>query len=380
VFGRLIAALIAACVLVSVGVAEGYAPNMVLVKFRSGSVGAGLLHVGALGAVPIQRVPALGVEVFLIPSNVPVEQAVRQYSGLPSVEYAEPNYIYERMVVPNDQHYGVQWALPKISAPSAWDITTGSTTVKVAVLDTGYDTTHPDLYPQVVSSKDFTILDGSPDTVQDGHGHGTHVAGTVAALTNNSIGVAAIGWNTKLMIGKVLGNNGSGYLSEIANGITWAADNGAKVINMSLGGSSGSTTLQNAVNYAWNKGVVLVAAAGNAGNTRQTYPAAYTNCIAVAATTSNDSRASFSTYGSWVDCAAPGVDIASTYKGSAYAYMSGTSMAAPHVAGLAGLVWATSHGTSNTNVRSRIETTGDPVSSGFRNSPTRRINALKAVQ
>ncbi len=377
---RHLAAAMVALFCVSSAVGQADAKDTVLVKFRTEAWGAGLLHARVIGAVPVQRVTALQVEVLKTPPGMSVEQTVKQFSALSSVEYAEPNFTYHRMVVPNDQHYGVQWALPKISAPSAWDITTGSTTIRVAVLDTGYDTSHPDLYPQVVAAKDFTILNGSPNTVQDGHGHGTHVAGTVAAITNNSIGVASIGWNTKLMIGKVLGDNGSGYLSEIANGITWAADSGAKVINMSLGGSSGSTTLQNAVNYAWNKGCVLVAAAGNAGNTRATYPAYYSNCIAVAATTSSDSRASFSTFGSWVDCAAPGVDIASTYRGGGYAYMSGTSMAAPHVAGLAGLVWATSHGTNNTNVRSRVETTGDPVSSGFRQFPTKRINARKAVQ
>ena len=168
---------------------------------------------------------------------------------------------------------------------------------------------------------------------------------------------------------KVLDDTGSGYYSWIANGITWAADNGAKVINMSLGGSSASSTLKRAVNYAWGKGVVLAAAAGNSGNRSPTYPAYYPNCIAVAATDSNDLKTSWSSFGSWVDVAAPGVDILSTFpnhsyqigKALGYDKGSGTSMATPHVAGLAALVWATGYGTSNTSVRARIEGNADPI-------------------
>lgn len=358
--------------------AQDFAPGQVLVKFKPGA--SGVLENVFIGAFPVERLPVLQVDRVLLPPGMPVAAAIRYYRYLPTVEFAEPNYIYRAHLIPNDQHYGVQWGLPKISAPAAWDITIGQASVRVAVLDTGFDTDHPDLASKVVLSRDFTILNGSPNTVEDGNGHGSHTAGIVAAATNNAIGVAALGWNTSLMVGKVLGDNGSGYLNEIANGITWAADNGAKVINMSLGGPSGSTTLLNAVNYAWNRGVVIVASAGNNGNTQPNYPAYYTNCIAVAATDRNDRRASFSTYGSWVDCAAPGVDIASTYKNNTYVYMSGTSMAAPFVAALAALVWTTPYATSNTAVRSRVTTTGDAVSSGFGRYPTKRINAWRAVQ
>src|SRR3989304_1482938 len=162
---------------------------------------------------------------------------------------------------------------------------------------------------------------------------------------------------------KVLDDSGSGYYSWIANGITWATDNGAKVINMSLGGSSGSSTLRDAVNYAAANGVVIAAAAGNSGNSSRTYPAYYSTVIAVAATDSNDARASWSSYGSWVDVAAPGGNIFSTFphhpyqinKAPGYDFGSGTSMATPHVAGLAALVWGSGLCTTNTCVRAQIE-------------------------
>jgi thermitase len=177
----------------------------------------------------------------------------------------------------------------------------------------------------------------------------------------------------------VLDNSGNGTYANISNGIRWAADSGAKVINMSLGGSFASSTLESAVNYAASKGVVVVAAAGNAGNTKQQYPAFYTNCVAVAATDQSDRRARFSTYGSWVDCAAPGVGIASCYPTNSYVYMDGTSMAAPHVSALAALVWDTPFGTSATAVRNRVQSTGDLVTNNFHSYPTRRINAARAV-
>jgi thermitase len=185
---------------------------------------------------------------------------------------------------------------------------------------------------------------------------------------------------------KVLGDNGSGYYSWVAKGITWAADNGAKVINLSLGGPAGSGTLQNAVNYAWGKGCVIVVAAGNNGNGNPSYPAYYDNCIAVAATDPNDSKASFSNHGFWVDVAAPGVDIYSTLPNHKnqigprnYGTLSGTSMAAPHVAGVAALVWATEYGTDNSAVRERIESTGDELEGTLGNYGIGRVNAYLAV-
>jgi len=342
---------------------------------------------------------ALGVHVLKVPSGM-VEKVVEALSRNPNVEYAEPNGVATIFVDPNDPYDNTtcyttskagcvtQWGWAKIQAYQAWDVTKGAASVKVAVIDTGIDTSHPDL-PSVVAQKNFV---NNTSKAEDDNGHGTHVAGTIGALTNNGVGVSGLNWNVSLMAVKALNRSGSGTYTAIANAIRWAADNGAKVINMSLGGSSGSTTLQNAVNYAWNKGVVLACAAGNSGTSAKSYPGAYTNCIAVAATDQSDAKASFSQYGSsWVDVAAPGVAILSTlpnssvYLNTAYGYyqnydaLNGTSMATPHVAGLAGLVWATGKCTTASCVRSRIENNADAISGTGTYWSKGRINAYKAV-
>jgi hypothetical protein len=220
---------------------------------------------------------------------------------------------------------------------------------------------------------------GSADDV---YGHGTHVAGIAAAMTDNGMGVAGLGYSSTIMDVKVLDDNGMGAYSWIVSGIIWAVDNGADIINMSLGGSFASSAMEDAVNYAWETGVVVVAAAGNNGDSTPMYPAYYVNCIAVAATDANDAKASWSNYGDWVDVAAPGVSIYSTLKNNDYGYMSGTSMASPHVAGLAALVLATvsdtdGDGKLNDEVRNEIETTCDDINVAGVGSG--RINAYQAV-
>ena len=315
-------------------------------------------------------------------SHGQVESVVNVLSRNPSVEFAESNGIVTAFGDPNDPYDNTtcynsskdgcvkQWAWGKIQAYQAWDVTTGSSSVRVAVVDTGIDNSHPDL-PAVVAQSTLSTIDGN---AEDDNGHGTHVAGTIGALTNNGIGVAGLNWHVSLMAAKVLDAQGSGSNADVADGIKWAADNGAQVINLSLGGSLPSRTLRNAVDYAWNKGVVLTCAAGNSGTSAQSYPAAYPNCIAVAATNKYDLKASFSNYGaSWVDVAAPGVNILSTLPNSAvyltthYGYrqngdsLDGTSMAAPHVAGLAGLIWSTGKCSTASCVRSRIENNTDLI-------------------
>ncbi|MFQ5409969.1 MAG: S8 family serine peptidase, partial [Anaerolineales bacterium] len=188
-----------------------------------------------------------------------------------------------------------------------------------------------------VGGCDFVNRD---DTAQDDNGHGTHVAGIAAAASNNGIGIAGVSWGARVMPVKVLSASGSGSYQDVASGIIWAADNGANVINLSLGGSSPSGVLENAVNYATNRGVLVVASAGNSGNSTPNYPAAYANAFAVAATDSSNNRASFSTFGGFVDIAAPGVSIYSTYFDDTYASLSGTSMSAPHVSGAAALLYS----------------------------------------
>lgn len=305
-----------------------------------------------------------------------VWNAVATYKAFPWVAYAEPNYVV-RADQTNDPQFtnGNQWALRKIQAPQAWNLNKGDANIRVAVLDSGIDGSHPELNAKVVMGYDFVENDATP---QDANGHGTHVAGIIAAETNNMTGVASLGWNTTLMIGRVLDANGNGSHAAIANAIYWATDNGAKVINLSLGGSTGSQTLSDAVHYAATHDVVIVASAGNNGNTAANYPAYYGSTIAVAATDPSDRRASYSTYGLWVDMAAPGSQILSTLPGG-YGYASGTSMAAPMVSAAAALVWNTSYGTSANAIRIRLVATGVPVRAGFGSYPVRRLNAYRAI-
>lgn len=289
------------------------------------------------------------------------------------IEYAEPDFIATSTLTTNDEYYLNQWALPKINAPQAWDKTQGSSSVKIAIVDTGIDQNHPDLGGKVIGRANFT---NNPDI--DNNGHGTHVAGIAAALTNNTIGVSGLGYDTSLLSAKVLDFSGSGYYSWISNGIIWSADNGAKVINLSLGGSSNSTTLGSAVNYAWSKGSVVVAAAGNNRSSNPIYPANLNNVLSVAATDINDQKANFSNYGTWIDVASPGVSILSTYKGS-YAYLSGTSMATPLVSGLAALIFADNPALLNSQVVDKIKSSADKIAQTGRYWESGRINACSAL-
>ena len=313
-----------------------------------------------LGAQVLREARNGEVVTLKLPTGTSVTSAIERFRGVSGMCYAEPNYLAEATYTPNDPSFGSQWALSKISCPSAWDITLGSSGVTIAIIDTGVDLDHPDLMSKLVAGYDFVNGDTIAD---DDHGHGTHCAGIAAALTNNGVGVAGVGYNSSVMPIKVLDANGSGSYSDIVSGIYWATDHGAKVISMSLGGSSGSSALQDAVNYAWDHGVLIVAAAGNSNVNTPLYPAYYTNCIAVGSTDSADAKSSFSNFGDWVDVAAPGSSIYSTYP-NGYATMSGTSMATPHVAGLAGLVWEhRGVGAAVSTIRSAIETTCDPVGS-----------------
>lgn len=354
--------------------------NEIIVKYKSATPETDRqAQRKALKTIVRQQNKQIGFEVVQIQEGT-VSEVIKKYKQNPQVEYAEPNFKATMFVVSNDTALQQQWGLFKInaanhSAKSAWDITTGNEQIKVAVLDTGIEATHADLTGKVVAEFNFT----DSASANDANGHGTHVAGIAAAATNNGSGIAGSGYNTTLLNGKVLGDDGSGYYSWIANGIVWAADQGAKVINLSLGGPSSSQAMQDAINYAWSKGAVVVAAAGNNNTNTPNYPGYYTNVIAVAATDSNDARASFSNYGSWVDVAAPGVAIYSTYKGNTYASMSGTSMATPFTAGTAALIWANGSCASNTCVREQLEKTADKINGTGTNWVWGRINANTAV-
>lgn len=345
----------------------------IIVKYKSGVTSAEKTAVRTDEQVTLKKeIVALNSEVGQATNDV--ADTVNQLQLNPEVQYAEEDHVVSVTVSPNDVYFNNQWNLAKINAPDAWGKTRGSSSITVAILDTGVDDTHPDLAGRVIKSANFTG-DGSGDL----NGHGTHVAGIAAAVTDNSQGVASVSFGSpKLLSVKVLGNNGYGYYSWIAEGIIWAADNGANIINMSLAGYQPSQLLQDAIDYAWNKGVVVVAAAGNHGSSTPVYPAYNNNVLSVAATDENDSKASFSGYGSWVDLAAPGVSIISTYKGG-YAYLSGTSMATPLVAGLAALVKSESLNLSNQEITNKLNSTADKISGTGSFWTYGRINACKAV-
>lgn len=358
---------------------EGFATDRLLVKFREATPKPERERAHReMGTKPDKLIDKLDVEVVRVPKGKTAE-FLEKFAKRADVEYAEPDFVAEALELTSDPSLSQEWGIFKIQAAgastSAWNTAKSDPAVKIAILDSGIDQNHEDLAGKVVDNKNCT----DSSMVDDLYGHGTHVAGIAAAATNNSLGVAGVGYNASLVNVKVLGDDGSGYYSWIASCLVWAADNGAKVVNMSLGGSFNSKTLEAAVNYAWDKGVVLAAAAGNSGSSSRLYPAYYQNVIAVAATDQNDKKASWSSFGSWVDVAAPGVGIYSTWKGNSYKNASGTSMATPHVAGLAALVWPTVYGGSNGNVRKQIEATADRISGTGKYWTYGRINALSAV-
>ncbi len=332
---------------------DEFVPGEVLVKFKSGAPKANVqAALATQDARPVGEVSALGVQRLKVPEGQELA-TIAALQRHPLVEYAEPNYIIRAVLTPNDTYFPAQWGLTKIGAPQAWDITTGSNSLIIAIVDSGIDLDHPDLSGKIILGYDYVNGDWDPD---DDYGHGTHVAGIAAAWTNNGQGVAGVSWGAQLMALKVLNAGGTGTYANVASAVTYAADNGAKIINLSLGGDYDSSTLRNAVSYAHNKGCVIVAATGN-NNGPVLYPAKYAEALAVAATDSADQRAWFSNYGPEVDVAAPGVGIYSTYLGGGYTYMNGTSMATPHVAGLAALVWSACPNYTNSQVENQIEST-----------------------
>lgn len=364
-------------------------PGELLVKFKpslSNTVIEGIHKL--VGAQKTGEIKDLKVHEVKLPAGLSVGDAVAKYKKMAGVEYVEPNHRVQAFAVPNDTYYSsYQWDLLKISAPQAWDVTTGDQTV-VAVVDTGVNYNHEDLAGKVINGYDFAYNDAD---AYDNNGHGTHVSGTIGAVTNNAKGIAGISWGAKILAVKVLDSKGSGYDSWVASGITYAADHGAKVINLSLGGPDYSTTLADAVSYAQGKGCLVVAAAGNDNSSAVSYPAGYPNVIGVAATTTDDQKASYSNYGPAVDVAAPGGNsdgvaahyILSCYNSSnsSYAWMSGTSMASPHVAGLAALILSRYPTKTNSQVARMVQETADDLGAAGRDSyfGYGRINAQKAV-
>jgi len=384
-----------------------YKEGEVLVKFKSGTVtSASLKTHQAVGAMPVKKIALINVEHVRLPQSVSVKDAIIQYMSDPSVEYAEPNYLLYPFITPNDTFFfPQQWGLyntgqfasgkagADIRAPWAWDVIKSSNVI-VAVADTGIDQNHIDLLNNVIPG--FNAIDDNTDTSDD-IGHGTHVAGIIGALGNNSLGTSGIMWDARLMPIKVCAADGC-PISAIASGISFAVSHGAKVINASYGGFAFSQTEFDAMSNANSHGVLFVAAAGNETNNNDVspvYPASYNlpNIISVAATDQNDKLAPFSNFGlTSVHVAAPGVYILSTItpgqsfspcSGSPFAgydFCDGTSMAAPHVSGLAGLLFSYYPHFTYSQVRSTILRYADLLPDDNVIVQTRaRINAYRAV-
>lgn len=343
----------------------------IVVKFRPGAAADGRRSANTENRttdIPNPALDKIGVSHLRIPAGSSVGEMVAVYERNPNVEYAQPNYLREAIENPNDPSLGSQWALTKIGAQNAWGVSTGTTSVILAVLDTGLDVNHADL-------KNWA---GSAPTADD-HGHGTLVAGLAAAATNNATGISSLCWKCTILSLKVLNATGSGSDTTIAGAIITAADAGAKVINMSFGGYSTTPAMQDAVNYAWGKGAILIAAAGNDNVSTPIYPAALNNVLSVGATDSSDAKATFSNFGAWVQVAAPGVNVGTTKMGGAYGGSSGTSMAAPIVSSLAGYLLSANPGLTNQEITSLIKQNSDQVAGSAALGGAGRINAQKAI-
>lgn len=324
---------------------------------------------------------SMGNKIEAVVADIPLTSTSSFMTEINSAEvsaYIEPNFKYKINFVPNDPYWNLQWGPQKIGADRAWDKQLGNSSVLVAVIDTGIDWNHPDLVANYVAlGYDWVNNDTDP---MDDHGHGTHVAGIIAASLNNSIGVAGLA-QVRIMAEKGLDLYGEGFDDDLANAIIHAVDQGADILSNSWGSYEDSTLIHDAVKYAYEKGVLVVAAAGNNAWNVKSFPAGYDEVIAVTATNESDGPASFTNFGKWVELAAPGVHIYSTVYNDSYIYLSGTSMACPHVSGVAALVWSQFPNATRDWVRFWLRYTaddlGDPgfdIYYGYG-----RVNAEKAV-
>jgi len=319
------------------------------------------------------------VQAFIV--EVPISHTYTFTERLKSnglVKYVEPNFKVEAFYTPNDPYWSSQWGPRKIEVDFAWNTTIGSSEVLVAVVDSGIDYTHADLATNYVPLG-YDWVNNDTDPIDD-RGHGTHCAGIIAASLNNSIGIAGLA-QVRIMAEKVLTREGWGYDFWVAQGIIHATDQGAKIISMSLGSPEYSQLVHDAVKYAYDHGVLLVAAAGNSRDDWKNYPAAHEEVIAVSATNSSDQIARFSSFGNWIGLSAPGVNIFSTILSNSYASRNGTSMACPHVTGAAALAWSVFPDYTHDQIRFLLQQTSDDLGDvGFdKYYGWGRINARKAV-
>jgi len=370
---------------------SAYAPDRIMVKFKPEvTIQSRENMIAAYQMRDVQEIPRINVFRMKVPEGMSVEETLALLQFNPDVDYARPVYKTRIFDIPNDSFFMLyQYNLynrgivlditpeiqpqttagADIKATPAWDVTTGNPEVVIAVLDTGADMTHLELQNKVVSSGRDFVNDDSDAT--DDSFHGTHVAGVAAAETDNAEGIAGVAWNCKILPVKVIDQEGTGYYDDMIEGIIWAVDNGAKVLNLSLGGDVADPALEAACKYAYDNGAVMVAAAGNDALNAVAYPAAYDDYVlAVAATDWNDEVASFNNYGPEIDVAAPGMWILSAapqwYVGEEYLpylFVSGTSTACPHVAGFAALLFSFKSWLTPDQVMNIIRYTADDVNS-----------------
>ena len=348
-------------------------PGRVLVKLRPDA------HPGAVGilaltaGVELERaLPEIRVYVMRAPAGG-AEAAVTTLRRSPLVEVAQREIVLSSVeAAPNDFDWPAQWGLRRTGFPEVWEVSRGSTRTIVAVVDTGVQASHPDLMGSVLPGFDFVH---DETNALDDHGHGTAVAGIVAARANNAIGIAGACWTCMVLPVKVLDRDGTGLTSDIAAGIIWAAKRGASVINLSLGGFGTTVALTDALAYAAERDIVLVGAAGNDGSSARFYPAADDRVIGVAATNPRDHLYPWSNRGAWVDVAAPGCNP-TLWRGSGYAALCGTSSASPVVAGLAALIRSAKPKASAEEVADQIRQSAIP---GLPDAERGRINAARAL-
>jgi subtilisin family serine protease len=359
-----------------------HVPNQLLIKLPGDQKILDQVTLARAGVRLLRVIPQLGLALVETRPGAEPRAVAVDLIDRAGVEWAEPNYIFGLDFEPDDPDYRPRQSLylNRLDMPAAWGYTTGLPQIVIAIVDTGVEMTHEDLYKAIWINIGEIPDNGIDDDgngfvddvngwnfaennnrIYDDYGHGTHVAGIAAARINNGVGIAGIAGTATIMPLDVFPASGYGTYEDLIRAMVYATDNGAHVINMSLGAISYSRGEEAAVNYAWSRGVVLVAAAGNTGRNSYHYPAAHPNVIAVAATDAYDNLAGFSTRGDFVDVAAPGVSIWSTYRGNRYGLMTGTSMAAPHVAGLAALILSLNPNLQPDDVRALIQDNADDL-------------------
>jgi subtilisin family serine protease len=330
------------------------------------------------GAVVLKSVPRLGASVLQVAEAECESIHLRlEKSGL--FRYVEHDRVARAGQIPNDPYFTLQWHLRTIEAAGAWDVSEGSAEVPIAIIDSGVDATHVELASKVLPGWDF-ICD--EPAASDHLGHGTSVAGVAAASTFNAAGVAGVAPRNPILPLVVLDARNSARYSDIARAILYAADQGARVINISVGGPAPSALLQDAANYAWERGAVIFAAAMNGASTDPHYPAACDHVVAVSATDAQERIASFSNWGPWIVLSAPGQSVYTTVEGGRYGYGSGTSFASPVAAGVAALLLSVRPDFDNEDVVEILrETAADLGPPGFDPSyGWGRINARAALE